>query len=116
MAEHVLGFQCPVAHLRGALEQRTSCTTVCSDLAGSKRILETEESPSAKALRWEGTLEGMKRAPLVGAKEQGWWEGSQGALSTCQLALMHDSIVLMKSLPAHQGLLRNTEVSLDRRC
>ena len=103
----------PLAHLPGALEQRTTCTTICCDLAGSKRILETEESPSAKALRWEGTLGEMKGAPLVGAKEQGWWEGSQGALSTCQLALMHDSIILTKSLPAHQGLLRNTKVSLD---
>lgn len=54
--------------------------TVCSDLAGSKRILEVEESTSAKALRWEATLVEMKRAPLATAQGARLVGGEPGKL------------------------------------
>lgn len=56
------GSQCPVGALSSRLHDHVQCSS------WSRRILEAEESPSAKALRWEDTLEEMKRARMAGAQ------------------------------------------------
>lgn len=62
--QSMLGVSVPLAHLLGAFEERTTHTTVCSDLAGSKRILETEESPSARGPEVGGHVGGDEKGPL----------------------------------------------------